>query len=166
MMPWDERFRKGEHTGRAPAEALVKLVGEIPAGRALDLACGAGRHSTLLARRGWYVIAVDSSAVALSLIAPDHRIRKVLADLAEREFAIEPRGYDLIVCWHYWQADLIEPMLLGVRPGGVLAMAARVRGRFAAQVELMDASVAMCQIQHRVLTEGVIELIARKPPAI
>ncbi len=166
MTNWDDRFRNGEHTGRAPAEALGKLVDVLPAGRALDLACGAGRHSTLLAEHGWDVIAVDSSAVALSLIAPHERIKTVLADLEKGELVIEAEAYDLIVCWLYWQADLVAPMLRGTRAGGTLAIAARISGRFAANVELMDASVARWEIPHRALNRDFIELIARKPPAI
>jgi SAM-dependent methyltransferase len=48
-----------------PAPLLVSAVAGIPAGRALDLACGTGRHAIYLAQHGWTVTAVDSAREAI-----------------------------------------------------------------------------------------------------
>ena len=43
-------------------EPVVRqILAAFPAGRALDAACGTGRHADFLARRGHQVIGVDSS---------------------------------------------------------------------------------------------------------
>ena len=63
---WDERYRSSELIwGAGPNRFLVEEVAGLPAGRALDLACGEGRNAIWLAQRGWQVVAVDFSAVAL-----------------------------------------------------------------------------------------------------
>ena len=63
---WNKRWA-GEraHASTEPSAFLVGEVAALPVGRALDVACGAGRNAVWLARRGWQVTAVDFSEVAL-----------------------------------------------------------------------------------------------------
>jgi SAM-dependent methyltransferase len=91
---WDEKWRgrldeqrHAELTGR-PSRYLVSAVEGATPGRALDLACGAGRHAVWLAERGWQVTAVDFSEVALA------EARRLAAD----------RGVDV----EWIQADVLE----------------------------------------------------------
>lgn len=65
---WDEKWRGrlDEQLTRGPSRFLVAAVEGSEPGRALDLACGAGRHARWLAERGWQVTAVDFSEVALA----------------------------------------------------------------------------------------------------
>jgi SAM-dependent methyltransferase len=63
---WDERYRASELVwGGAPNRWVEQEVSGLPAGAALDLACGEGRNAIWLARRGWQVVALDFSAVAI-----------------------------------------------------------------------------------------------------
>jgi SAM-dependent methyltransferase len=94
-------------------------------GDALDLACGAGRHAIWLRDRGWRVTAVDQVPPAID------GITCVQADLERGEFRIDPKAWDLIVCWLYWQEDLLPAIAAGVRSGGVVALAGKTSGRFA-----------------------------------
>lgn len=89
-------------------------------GRALDLACGSGRHTTWLRDRGWEVTAVDREGDAC-----------IHADLEQGEFVIEPNAWDLIVCWLYWQENLLPSIAAGIKPGGIAALAGKRTGRFA-----------------------------------
>lgn len=58
------------HNAMDRASAWVtRFAPLIPAGEVLDLACGAGRHSRLLAQHGHPVLAVDRNAEALTLAA-------------------------------------------------------------------------------------------------
>lgn len=105
----------------AAPELTLALAG-LPPGTALDLACGAGRHTRWLIERGWQVTAVDL------LEAPGVT---VVADLEKYDFPIEPAAWDLIVCWLYWQPGLLPLIAAGVRPGGAVALAGKTSGRFA-----------------------------------
>jgi SAM-dependent methyltransferase len=64
---WDARY--GEHEGSMwsgrPNGRLVREVGDIAPGRALDVGCGEGADAIWLARRGWDVAAIDVSNVAI-----------------------------------------------------------------------------------------------------
>ncbi len=58
-------------------------------------------------------------------------ITTVQADLEGGAFPIEAAAWDLIVCWLYWQEDLLAGIARGVRVGGVVALAGKLSGRFA-----------------------------------
>jgi len=128
MANWDERYRRGEHVKSEPIPLLRRVVNRLTPGRALDLACGAGRHAVFLAERGWQVTAVDASRVAIELTQARALERGVqvdarVADLERGEFVIEPEGYDLICVCYYLQRDLFPQIRAGVRPGGRLVAA-------------------------------------------
>jgi SAM-dependent methyltransferase len=110
--------------------ALTRLRPDFKPGKALDLACGAGRHAVWLRELGWDVTAVDRS---------DEFPGAVRADLELAEFVIEPEVWDLIVCWLYWQPDLVPAIARGVRAGGVVAMAGKISGRFAVTLDEIRA---------------------------
>lgn len=64
---WDRRYAEQPRPFGAVANAtLVAELVALPPGRAVDLACGDGRHAAWLASRGWQVDAVDFSPVAIS----------------------------------------------------------------------------------------------------
>jgi tellurite methyltransferase len=123
-----------------PHALVIRVAGEMRPGRALDLACGSGRHAIWLAKRGWSVTAVDRSASAIATLkerAPlvDARV----ADLEKGEYAIQPSEWDLVLIIRYLQRDLFASTKLGVKPGGVLIASvllenpAEPRGRFRAK---------------------------------
>src|SRR5258708_7745298 len=63
---WDKRYRLREHAASdlesPPTPLLIETAKILAPGRALDLACGAGRNALWLAEHGWDVIAVDGSS--------------------------------------------------------------------------------------------------------
>jgi SAM-dependent methyltransferase len=96
-----------------PSPLLVETAGKLKPGRALDLACGAGRNAVWLAEHGWQVTAVDRSPV------PIPGVDTHVADLEKHEFPILEAAWDLIVVSYYLQRDLFEPIKRGVKPGGI-----------------------------------------------
>jgi SAM-dependent methyltransferase len=79
-------------------EQIVRMTG-VGAGTALDLACGPGRHSLALARRGFAVTGVDRSAYLLGRArrhadAESLPVELVHADM--RDF-VRPDAFDLAI---------------------------------------------------------------------
>jgi SAM-dependent methyltransferase len=105
--------------------ALTDALAGLPPGKALDLAAGSGRHSRWLAERGWDVTAIDI------VVEQVPGVQYIRADLEYHEYRIAPGAWDLIVCWLYWQPDLLAEIARGVRTGGTLALAGKTSGRFA-----------------------------------
>lgn len=128
MPDWDERYRSGEHDTKEPSPLLPLAIKDLKPGRALDLACGAGRHTIFLAARGWQVTAVDSSRVGIEILkqrAAESRLKidARVADLETNEFEIEPENYDLVCVFYYLQRDLFAAIRAGVKAGGTVVAA-------------------------------------------
>lgn len=128
MADWNERYSRGEHIISEPMPLLVRVASELKPGRALDLACGVGRHAIFLAERGWQVTAVDASRVGIELARAAARERKVevdwrVIDLEHGRFEIEAGAYDLIGVFYYLQRDLFPQIRAGVSPGGLVIAA-------------------------------------------
>ena len=63
---WDDRYRERSRIWSGnPNRQLVAIAGDLPPGRALDVGCGEGADAVWLASRGWTVLGVDVSEVAL-----------------------------------------------------------------------------------------------------
>lgn len=131
---WNERYARGKYSSAEPHKLLISLVENLKAGKALDLACGAGRHALFLAENGWRVTAVDNSAVGIE-IARKRAAEKNLqidfrvADLEKSEFEIEENAYDLICDFYYLRRELFAAMKAGVKPGGVIVSTIHIYGK-------------------------------------
>lgn len=129
MRKWDKRYRQRERPEEdldsAPTPLVVATAGNLKPGRALDLACGAGRNALWLAEHGWDVTAVDGARTAIDILRNRtlerrREINALVADLEKDEFVIELARWDLILMCYYLQRNLFEPAKRGVAPGGVV----------------------------------------------
>ena len=183
---WNARYADGAYESRRhPSPFLEQIASLMPAdGRALDLACGAGRNAMYLAHRGFTVDAVDISRIALQRAQADAAglpIRWIECDLDD---GFEPdANYDLIVNIRYVNLALVSTLLDSLRPGGVLAIeqhlatAADVIGpkNPAYRVDSGDlgrvaAGMIIEHIEETVMDDpdgrraALARLVARKPP--
>jgi tellurite methyltransferase len=126
---WNERYRLRERLAEdldaAPTPLLMETAAAMAPGKALDLACGAGRNALWLAEHGWEVTAVDGADAAIEILrtrAREHslKINAVVANLENGEFKIVPSRWDLVAMCYYLQRNLFEPAKRGVAPGGIL----------------------------------------------
>jgi tellurite methyltransferase len=121
---WDRIWREGGHGEAGPPDWLAELDAELPrAGRALDVASGAGRLALFWATRGLETLAVDISAEGLGRA----RAAASRAGLALDTHALDlewqplPGGpFAAISCFHYLQRDLFPKLASLLAPGGVL----------------------------------------------
>ncbi len=115
---WNSRYLRniGSPT---PSDILSKYLSFSPKGRALDIACGNGRNSRFLARKGFKVDAVDISNVALSeLPANDTHINIICEDIDT--WQIPQNRYQLIIDIRFLDRRLFPMIKKGLKPGGVL----------------------------------------------
>ena len=133
-MDWDERFLRGDEL-HVPSPPLPQAVGGIPPGRALDLACGAGRHAIFLAERGWTVHAIDGSRVGVQRMLDDaykrgvsRRILGEVADIESPRFRCEGE-HDLVCDFYFLYRPLFAQIRSAVRPGGLSRPHGARRGR-------------------------------------
>jgi len=130
---WDERYAAGRFASAEPHRLLIDIGRQLTPDRALDLACGTGRHAIFLAQNGWDVTAVDNSTVGVEIArarAAEAGLKIDLraADLEKGEFEIEAGAYDLVCDFHYLQRDLFPAMKAGVRPGGIVISTIHIYG--------------------------------------
>jgi len=96
---------------------------DVPPGRALDIACGSGRHALFLAERGFQVTAVDISAVALAHGAERARKKSLSISWQQADLencSLEAAAYDLIVNIDYLQRSLLPVIKAALKVGGLV----------------------------------------------
>src|SRR5882672_7529315 len=82
---WDAKHRLADEAPPAePASIVRELLPLLPAGPALDIASGTGRHALFLAARGQHVTAVDFSSAALDILEVRARSMHVPVRRSER----------------------------------------------------------------------------------
>lgn len=120
-------FAAGEPFGaRGPSSWIVGQAELWPrGGRALDVACGRGRHALLLAGAGLEVTAVDRDAGALAALDERARrlglaVRTAERDLETGEAPFGEDRYDLIVVVSYLHRPLFPHLIAALNPGGLL----------------------------------------------
>ena len=97
-----------------------------PGGEVLDVACGSGRHSRLLARLGFEVVAVDRDA-SLFRDKPQG-VDLVEADIEGGPWPFGGRRFDGIVVTNYLHRPLLPVLVDSLAPGGVLVYETFARG--------------------------------------
>jgi len=122
---WNTRYRERTAPMDPSVFVRVEVAPLLPsAGRALDLAGGAGRHAIWLAERGWKTTMVDTSEVAIAIAAERAAEAKVdvsfvHADLTVDELPVGP--WDLVLIVHYLQRDLFPKVIEQLADSGLLA---------------------------------------------
>ena len=110
----------------SPSSWLVQHAGLLPReGRALDVACGRGRHALWLAAHGLTTLAVDRDVDAireLNEVAGERRLplRAEVRDLEDGSNPFRGSAFDAIVVVHYLHRPLFPALIEALAPGGVL----------------------------------------------
>lgn len=109
-----------------PASWLLEHQQLLPrSGRALDVACGRGRHALWLAQRGLAVLAIDRDPDAIRAVEDEvsRQALSVEARVVELERGTVSLGsgiFDLIVVFNYLHRPLFGGLIEALAPGGVL----------------------------------------------
>jgi len=152
LAEWNARYLEATQKPLAePASIVSEWLPLLPTGNALDVACGTGRHTLLLATHCESVTAIDWSGAALDILEDRSRkakfpvrrvdvatmtestkhsargIQIVLADL--EDLCLPAESFSLILCLEYLQRPLFAQISSALRPGGVLLMETFTRGQ-------------------------------------
>ncbi len=126
---WDDRYRFSAPAQPRPPlvlDAHPELLGLVPgSGIAIDVACGLGHQALWLAERGFHVVALDVSSVAIEHLgldaralglgdAIDARVTDLDAGLPE-----DPARADVIVCQRFRQPALYPQIVDRLAVGGL-----------------------------------------------
>jgi SAM-dependent methyltransferase len=134
---WHDRHRTDEEL-TAPTRFVVdalELVRATPPARALDLACGRGRHALLLAERGYRVDAVDFALPALTTLRRHAMARRLDVRCLAADVTTWPLPvglYGLVLVVSFLDRALFPALRAAVTPGGMLLYETHVRAPGAA----------------------------------
>ena len=111
-----------EHSDlNAPSEWVCRWAPQItPGARVLDLACGSGRHTRLLARMGFSICAVDRDPVALGSLSELPAVQVLIADLEDAPWPYPGQRFGGIVVINYLHRPLLPILVDSLDAGGVL----------------------------------------------
>jgi tellurite methyltransferase len=139
LSEWDAKYRSAAPEAAEAASFVSELLPLLPRGPALDIACGAGRHTLLLAARRQPVTAIDGSGVALDILeqraraahypttritcagrvtAAQQGIQLIQADLEHAR--LPANSFALVLCLYYLQRSLFPQIERALVPGGML----------------------------------------------
>lgn len=120
---WNQRYREDSYRKTNPMTFLEKWLPKVPTGRALDVACGAGRHAILMANAGFHVDAIDISIEGLNLAEERAQLESLDINWIEHDldqpYKFE-QNYNLIVVLWYVNLPLITRLCSCLAPGGYL----------------------------------------------
>lgn len=121
---WNQRYRAGAYSTRLhPCALLEDWIDGIPVGRAIDVACGAGRNSLYLANRGFEVDAVDISGEALDRARGIAQQMDLAVNWLEHDLDEQLElgsSYQLILIVRYVNLPLVRKLVTSLAPGGFL----------------------------------------------
>ena len=120
---WDQRYTEDSYNKKNPVALVTDWLAQIPVGRALDVACGAGRNALFLAQAGYRVDAIDISPEGLKLARQEAESQGINVNWIEHDLD-QPypfdTDYDLILVMWDLDLDLVTRLCDCLAPGGYL----------------------------------------------
>lgn len=116
---WNEKYQDNPMPDE-PIKLISQYARLATGNRALDIACGMGRHSKYLASLGFEVDALDISSVAIEQLQDIPNIHAKEVDFDT--YALPKEQYDLIVCTYFLERRLFPQIIEALRPNGIILM--------------------------------------------
>lgn len=121
---WDRIYSERQSADLQAAEVLLQNRHLLPReGVALDLACGLGANSLLLAEHGLEVHAWDISSVAIEQL--DSLAKQRQCQIHTRVLDLKPESlkansFDVLVVTHFLVREMAADLVAALKPGGLL----------------------------------------------
>jgi len=124
LYKWEPRYREGTYVSRSYASPLLDAwLEKVPRGRALDVACGAGRNALHLAAAGFTVDAMDIAPAALERAAQTAAQRGLTVNWLQADLDTtvpEPGAYALISMIRFMNRALMPHLAAALADDGWL----------------------------------------------
>ena len=113
---WNKKYQNNPIPDR-PIALITDHAHLATKGKALDIACGMGRHSRYLASLGFSVDALDVSSVAVEHLQniPNINAKEVDFDT----YILKKEAYELIICTYFLKRKLFPQIIEALKIGGV-----------------------------------------------
>jgi SAM-dependent methyltransferase len=120
---WNQRYAEDSYHKNNPVTLVEDWLPRLPVGRALDVACGAGRNAIFLAQAGYQVDAIDISREGLNLARQEADNQGLSINWIEHDLDLPypfDTNYDLIIVMWYVDLGLVSRLCDCLAPGGNL----------------------------------------------
>ena len=102
---WDKKYAQNNYVyGKAPAKFLSRNYDYIPAGaKVLDIGMGEGRNAVFLASKGYKVVGIDISSVAIKkarMLAREFGVRIETIHRSISDYKVASNSVDAIICFY------------------------------------------------------------------
>lgn len=114
---WNKKYQNNPIPD-TPVELITKYAKLATGKRALDIACGMGRHSKYLAELGFEVDALDVSSLAIESLQNIPHIHAQEVDFDT--YRLPKEKYDLIICTFFLKRELFPQITEALKSGGIL----------------------------------------------
>jgi SAM-dependent methyltransferase len=122
---WDDIYRDGKGFNAAPNKLLQAAVQGVAPGKALDIGMGQGRNAVFLARQGWDVTGVDTSAEGVRQAEAQAKAAGVALHGVVQDVAAFDMGrarWSLIAMIYMDDRALVERIKQALAPGGLVVI--------------------------------------------
>ncbi|MCB4743001.1 MAG: methyltransferase domain-containing protein [Sulfurovum sp.] len=119
---WNKKYHQKPQLleERSPSSLVVDYYTASSGTEALDVACGGGRHTLFLAKKGFHVDAVDISDVALDALTQKSTLLPITPIKADLEtFMPVNKKYDLVIMTNYLDRVLISQISTTLKKGAL-----------------------------------------------
>ncbi len=113
---WDEKYQNNPIPDK-PIELITNYAKLATGSKALDVACGMGRHSKYLASMGFEVDALDISSVAIEALQNIPHIHAQEVDFDTYTFPKD--HYDLVICTFFLKREIFPKITEALKEGGI-----------------------------------------------
>jgi tellurite methyltransferase len=127
---WDRKWSAAEGASYDVHRLLVENVGLLTSGEALDVACGHGQNAIWLAQRGYQVLGVDISSVALDSARKEAQLsdlkgRVIFEQVDLDRWRPKAESYDLIAVFRFLDRSLFPYLEAALRSEGLIFYSTR-----------------------------------------
>lgn len=127
---WDHKWSEIKGESFTPNPLLTENEDLLTGGVALDIACGLGQNSIWLAQRGYRVLGIDISDVAINTAANKAVSIGITGDILFAQMDVDrwlfsSGDFDLICVFRYLERNIFTGIRRGLREGALLFYATR-----------------------------------------